>query len=438
MKKIYSALAMAALVSASAFAAPFQKEANLGNISAQNLSGLEMIQEVSGSMEKTAPAKAAQMSDFLGFMAVEGTWPFQQSSDPGTSVMIQQIEGNTVALTFSPWHKYTNVNIDPIVATVNTAAGTITINTAANANLGTADLTEGTVSVCWAAYKLESDGAGGTKRTPLTQMVGTLQSDGSITFGGINELCGFGIVGKDSWLGAWRDLKFTAPDYFRYVESEWESAGTASYQEYIINPLLTQPIGAVDCPVERKKDNSGFYLLRRPYAYGNWTQVNEVPSSDGFIVFNIGTPECVWLRPLTPSGFWTELGEDYIGEFYIYNLEGDYLFNDAELDPADVAAVFEEEGTPCSTYDPATGKVEVVNVLFGDTEDPGAGYTWVNYKNLTMNITLPTGGVNDILNDAAAAAPRYFNLQGLEIAKPAAGEVVIVKEGKKTYKQIVK
>lgn len=47
-------------------------------------------------------------------------------------------------------------------------------------------------------------------------------------------------------------------------------------------------------------------------------------------------------------------------------------------------------------------------------------------------------GVEGVINDTENAPKRFFNLQGLEIANPEAGELVIVKQGNKTTKTIVK
>ena len=60
---------------------------------------------------------------------------------------------------------------------------------------------------------------------------------------------------------------------------------------------------------------------------------------------------------------------------------------------------------------------------------------------METQIILPAAalaGVEGVINDTENAAKRYFNLQGLEIANPAAGELVIVKQGNKTTKTIVK
>lgn len=431
MRKIYSTLALAACVCVSATAA--EKTIARSLTSVQQLDGVEFVMQ--DSPMKSAPQKAASMNSFLGFFSCEYEWPFS-SSDPGTTLTISAVDENQVALYFHPWGDYSNVNISPVLATVDLNAGTLTINSAANANLGTADMSDGTVTVGWGAYDITQSG-----RVPKDEVVGTLQSDGTIVFGGINELVGFAIVGQDgSWLGAFRDLKFVAPPYFKYVESEWESAGTASYEEYVVNPILNAnyKVGKVDVALEKNKNEEGLYLLRKPYSVGGWAAVNENPESDGFIVFNIAYSDCVWLRPLVPAGLWMDQGEEgapSIEDFYFYNLEGDYVFN-VEADPEEIAEVFAEEGTECSTYDPATGIVDVKNVMFGITSNPSASYVWTNYKDLTMTIGMPAGAVEGIVNDADTAAKRYFNLQGVEIANPAEGELVIVKQGSKASKVI--
>ena len=55
-----------------------------------------------------------------------------------------------------------------------------------------------------------------------------------------------------------------------------------------------------------------------------------------------------------------------------------------------------------------------------------------------VKLNLKEGAVNNIIDDNAAAAKRFFNLQGIEINAPEAGEVVIVKQGNKTSKTVVK
>lgn len=59
---------------------------------------------------------------------------------------------------------------------------------------------------------------------------------------------------------------------------------------------------------------------------------------------------------------------------------------------------------------------------------------------MVSQIQLPEGavvGVEGIVNDADVNAPvRYFNLQGVEVAAPAKGEVVVKKQGSKATKVV--
>lgn len=57
---------------------------------------------------------------------------------------------------------------------------------------------------------------------------------------------------------------------------------------------------------------------------------------------------------------------------------------------------------------------------------------------MNSKITLPSAGVEGVISDSENVAKRYFNLQGVEIANPEAGQVVIVKEGNKASKTIVR
>ena len=47
-------------------------------------------------------------------------------------------------------------------------------------------------------------------------------------------------------------------------------------------------------------------------------------------------------------------------------------------------------------------------------------------------------GIEGVINDAENVPARYFNLQGVEIANPEAGQVVIVKKGNEAFKTIAK
>ena len=55
---------------------------------------------------------------------------------------------------------------------------------------------------------------------------------------------------------------------------------------------------------------------------------------------------------------------------------------------------------------------------------------------MTCKITLDKAGVGEISAEDANAPVKYYNLQGMEVANPEAGQLVIKKQGSKTVKVI--
>lgn len=70
------------------------------------------------------------------------------------------------------------------------------------------------------------------------------------------------------------------------------------------------------------------------------------------------------------------------------------------------------------------------------TEYPVNVHFVVDFENMTVTISQATG-VEEIAADAAAPA-EYYNLQGLRVAQPEAGQLYIVKRGDKVSKVLVK
>lgn len=458
MKKIYSTLALAACVCLSASAV---KPANV----VSTFNGQATIQEVAdfsnfggaAKVKKNAPAKTAELNDFLGYFATEYIWAL--SGDDGaagrTTAMIKDAGDGQVAIQIYPYcGGYNNVDIVPLLGNVDLAKGTVTIVTAKNQNLGTFTPSNGSpMSVTWFAadivenpnYDPNDENSKQYMMQAKDEVVGTLQADGSIVFGGEREFLAFQVE-TGGYLGGFEDFKLVAPNYFKYNASEWENVGTASYEEYVINPLMQTPVPAIDVVLERNKARNYEYLLKDPYTTSPWDQVNDLPTATGFIQFTVYDPECIAVRPLTESGFYMNMADEGEPEdlvaMYMFNLEGYYLFTDDTLYPEDIIDIFPAEGYDLSTYDEDTRMVNVMNVYFGMSTDPMGLYRWRdnsgNSVPLWMNIEMPEGlqvvGVNEITNDSENAPKRFFNLQGMELQNPAAGQVVIVKQGNSSKK----
>ena len=76
-----------------------------------------------------------------------------------------------------------------------------------------------------------------------------------------------------------------------------------------------------------------------------------------------------------------------------------------------------------------------------DASDVSGGL-WATYENvvLTLDYNVWTGeaGIKAPAVDASDAPAVFYNLQGMEIANPTAGQIYIVKQGGKVSKQIIK
>ena len=60
-------------------------------------------------------------------------------------------------------------------------------------------------------------------------------------------------------------------------------------------------------------------------------------------------------------------------------------------------------------------------------------------RNGAFKVDLNTAGINDAVIDVHDNAPvEYFNLQGVRVANPSAGELVIKRQGEKVSKTIVR
>lgn len=461
MKKIYSTLALAACVCLSASALkPGKVMHNLqGELSVNEMAHIS----ASKKYKKAAPQKAASVKDFTGFFKCVYDWPFtseDQAGQLGVTATIEDAGNNQVAVSIYPFiGGYSNVDITPLVGDVNPADGSITFTMENNEGLGIVEYPVTPGSAETEPYEVDffcgtwvengvDEATGKPKYTlqPQPSITGYLQADGSVEFG--EEFFGF-KTGNGGFMWGAENLKFVDPGFFKYNAAEWESVGSASYEEYVFNPLLQSPVPAVDVPLYRNVKNHSELLLMKPYSVSPWDQLNSLPNADGFIQFNIYGPECVTVRPLTDCGLWidwreTEAEPENFQNYYVFNLEGYYLFRDKTIEPEDITEIFPEEGYDLSTYDEDTRVVDVLNVFFGVSNDPLNLYRWTDQQTnksipLSFKITLPENidlGVNNLVDDSENAPARYFNLQGMELRNPANGQVVIVKNGNKTSKRI--
>lgn len=253
------------------------------------------------------------------------------------------------------------------------------------------------------------------------------------------------------WLLMWAEAY--PFDTFKFVSDEWKDAGTALFKDAWF-PIFWQDgnTPSYEVPVMRNKADDNLFLLYNPYGpntpYGEY-EIN-IGTEPGFIVFNISEPDCVVFQPLVYSMTNDEREEGeteaYPVPYYNYNFEGYYHYlQGADYD--ELIVYMDQEGMDCSYIDendPQGPVVYIYNALFSIS---AYGYTvldplyWGGDMAAMDNgyILLPQGyDAVKAIGEDNDAAPVYYNLQGVRVNNPEKGQLLIVKQGNKASKQVVR
>ena len=443
MKKIY-ALALAAVMAVPAFAvAPANKavkasEAQLSTLAPMNLS-------VANKKAQKAPAKVvSSIDDICTVYNVTYTWALQGDDRFGGSLkpIIFRGEGpNEIIVRSMP---YSDVDI---VGTVDMNARTVTFLKQ--------DIMfmpgEGEMMV----FQPERWSDDGKEINSIQKLVGHIEDDGSITF---DERDLWSLRISKGWYFAAYQMEWTALHFFQFNEAEWTKIGDSQFTDNVFNnglPADYQVTSPVAVPTYKSKTKEGLYALCNPYMVGAWQQVNpqgDLGKGPGYIVFNVAEPACVPMVPLTGCGMYENVGTNEAPvweDTFPWNDEGVKFY----VEGYTIEDILDEYGAVddavLSTFDPATRKVELANIWFGISSSPLGSYGFVEeyepdgetpktWKKLSYSIVLgDEAGVNEVGVDANAPV-KYFNLQGMEIANPAKGQLVIKTQGNKAQKFIVK
>lgn len=227
--------------------------------------------------------------------------------------------------------------------------------------------------------------------------------------------------------------------------NEWNIIGDAEYSDGWIAPLYYEKPGEVfySVKVAQNKKDYNKVLLIDPYgANSPFAEVNLNKTAPGYIEMDMANPDVVVCTPRLYSGY----TDDNNGNYYNYNTEG-YLYYLKGLSFDTILERLIANDAESSWYDPTTKTIYIYNCIFGIESDKAGTYTWIdgNQQPIVMEsvIKLPSNwddsgaGVEGITVDENAPV-KYFNLQGVEVANPEAGQLVIKKQGSKAEKMIVR
>lgn len=229
---------------------------------------------------------------------------------------------------------------------------------------------------------------------------------------------------------------------FYYNESEWKAAGKASFTDGWLGAVFEEggQVGPYDVDIYLNAKNPRRILLMNPYGKGTPYENANQYEGDGYIVLDASNPECVVVQPLVESGF---MNDEYFanGMFLMSSVEGE-LYYLQSADYEDIIATNEYYFRENAELD---GNVILLpNCRFTGPYDIFNYDQWVNSDEdlieMVSMIELPVDlwdGVEGVVDDVNLGVKRYFNLQGMEVS-PVKGQIVIVRNGNKSTKMVVR
>lgn len=213
-------------------------------------------------------------------------------------------------------------------------------------------------------------------------------------------------------------------------QANWKSIGKAKYTEGLFRGAFggEWPADAYEVDIEEKIDQPGYFRLKDPYANHPFVLSKEMSTinhegHNHYLYINATNHELVYVEP-SVIGFM--VNENY-GDSYASSMANFFVYSDK------VAGNENYFGKLADNIITMPDK----SMLLGFSEYNSAMPLTVGKG---VKVELPadyTAAIGSIEADADAEAPvEYFNLQGMKIAKPEAG-FVIVRQGSKVTKQYV-
>lgn len=430
MKKIYT-LALAALCALGASAADGRQTLSSNKIEF----GTKMNAQIENSALKFKTLSASPKAvDFASIdeMAGDYEWSYMGllNNDQGaqSKVITIAIGGNALQkrLSIPLTNKYS------VTATVNLTAGTVSI--ANGQKVGEDE--DG--DILFYVKAANENGQLIDGKTDAAAAVGTIEGS-TITFPA-TEIWALGDPNAEN-LG-WYKLTY-ANSFAAYVEDEnWVDYCNGTFVDGWILPAITYQDGTSVDPkdyplsvkIQQNVNNANLYRLVDPYHSENFPMDNNAAA--GYIEFSLEDPDFVLVLPGVYSGVTN--GSNKINAF---NIEGFYTGLGYSKDK-----IFEGiEGLVPSTFD-GENTVSVNNCCFNYPNALDKIITWQNANGESLaskmvgSITfdIKPSAIGSITTDDSNAPVEYFNLQGVKLANPEAGQIVIRRQGSQVSKVYVK
>lgn len=226
----------------------------------------------------------------------------------------------------------------------------------------------------------------------------------------------------------------------------WQDAGTATITNNWMNCIPVDGLNKEPYHVKYQTSVEDPNLIRLVDPYGKGTPFEGINESiaQGAIYINLEAPECVNVFRAYEAVVGTNAsGEEmtaiignYAGfmamdqAYYPGNFSGYYYYEEGFTVEDIISEIPAEE---LSTY--KDNVITIVDGVFGASFAVPSLYNGFEGSNVgVVKISLESAGVNDINVDDVNAPKEFYNLQGVKIANPKAGEIVIMRQGSSVKK----
>lgn len=423
MKKIYT-LALAALCALGASAADGRQTLSSNKIEF----GTKMNAQLENSTLKLNTLSVSPKAvDFASIdeMAGDYEWSYMGllNNDQGaqSKVITITIGGNALQKRLS----IPLTNKFSVTATVNLTSGTVSI--ANGQKVGEDE--DG--DILFYVKAADENGQLIDGKTDAAAAVGTIEGS-TITFPA-TEIWALGDPNAEN-LG-WYKLTY-ANSFAAYVEDEnWADYCTGTFVDGWGMAGYTDVTDTADYPwvvnIQKNTTQDGLYRIASPYL----AETSPINGNAGNIVFNIEDPECVQVLTGVYSGL-----NNGTNKLYFFNLEAKFVGMGATKEEI-IAEIPEFQ---FSTFNDNT--VIFNNCRFDMSAACEKNYVWSNQDNTTREaimhgslvFDINPGAIGSIATDDSNAPVEYFNLQGVKLANPEAGQIVIRRQGSQVSKVYVK
>lgn len=213
-------------------------------------------------------------------------------------------------------------------------------------------------------------------------------------------------------------------------DADWKNIGTATMTEAILITVYeTATQQLLTCPVEECVSTPGRYRLVNPYAEHTWSK-----AYNDFLI-NHDHPHYIYINATDPSMVYIEpapLGINSDGEASLYSYAAYFLsVGEVVQNQASFGKMIVDDGEYIISMPDGS-------LMFSENNYDMGAYHAVG-SNFMVVITPDNSAVEEVeINDENLAPAEYYNLQGIRMAHPRQGQLVIERRGSKVTKTIVK